>query len=153
MQPERNSDERLTVVISTRPNLAVVKALLSASGLPTEDLTERHCDHFFFAGSREAPSGVVGLETFEDVALLRSLVVAPDNRSSGLGSALVRHAEAAARANRSLTIYLWTTTAGAFFAARGYVRASREAAPPAIRATREFSGLCPASSAFMKRTL
>src|SRR5688572_23652722 len=153
MQPERTSDDRLSVVLSARPGLAAVKALLTASGLPTEDLTERHCEHFFLAGSREAPSGVVGLEMFDDVALLRSLVVAPDNRSSGLGSALVRHAEVAARANGALTIYLLTTTAEAFFASRGYVHASRETAPPAIRATREFAGLCPASSAFMKRSL
>jgi len=153
MQPERALDERMSAVISTRPGLAVVKALLSASGLPTEDLTEGHCDHFFFAGSREAPSGVVGLEMFGGAALLRSLVVATDDRGSGVGSALVRRAEAAASANGALAIYLLTTTAEAFFAARGYVRAARETAPPAIRATREFADLCPASSAFMKRTL
>jgi amino-acid N-acetyltransferase len=44
-------------------------------------------------------------------------------------------------------------TAEAFFANRGYVRASRTAAPAAIRATSEFAGLCPDSSAFMAKRL
>jgi protein-tyrosine-phosphatase len=33
------------------------------------------------------------------------------------------------------------------------VRTPREAAPPAIRATREFAGICPASSSFMVRQI
>jgi protein-tyrosine-phosphatase len=51
------------------------------------------------------------------------------------------------------TLYLLTTTAEPFFAKHGYARAAREAAPAAIRATREFSGICPSSSAFMSRDL
>ena len=108
---------------------------------------------FFFAGDAAKPSGLVGLEHFGDVALLRSLVVAPDRRSRGEGLALLEHAERAARARGVKSLYLLTTTAENFFAKRGYVRVPRESAPRAIQATREFAGICPASSAFMCRNL
>jgi amino-acid N-acetyltransferase len=137
--------------ISAHPTLPAAVALLAAAKLPTEDLTEAHCADFFYAGPGEAPTGLVGLEIYGDVALLRSLVVAPDRRGSGAGAQLLAHAERVARERGVRAVYLLTTTAEAFFAKRGYARAARDAAPEAIRATREFSGICPASSAFMVR--
>ena len=139
--------------VAQRPTLAGAIALLASAQLPTEDLSDAHCEHFFFAGGRESPTALVGLELFDGVALLRSLVVAPQARGAGAGTALVRHAETYAREHGVHTLYLLTTTAEAFFARHGYARADRESAPPAIRATREFSGICPSSSAFMSRTL
>ena len=139
--------------IAARPSLASVTALLESAGLPTEDLTAHHCEHFFYLGSPDAPSGLVGLELFGDVALLRSLVVNSHHQRTGAGSALLRHAEQAASEAGVREIYLLTTTAESFFEKRGCRRATRDAAPPAIRATREFAGICPASSAFMTRTL
>jgi amino-acid N-acetyltransferase len=139
--------------VSARPPLSAVVALLSAARLPTEDLTERHCEHFFYFGSASRPDGVVGLELFGDVALLRSLVVADEHRGTGAGSQLLAHAERDARARGVERLYLLTTTAESFFARRGYTCTARDAAPEAIRATREFSGICPSSSAFMVKVL
>lgn len=139
--------------ISPRPSLAAATALLGSAGLPTGDLTPAHCENFFFAGAADAPIGLVGLELFGDVALLRSLVVDAGHRGAGAGAALLEHAEDQARARGVRTIYLLTTTAEEFFARRRYARATRDSAPAAIRSTREFSGMCPASSAFMRREL
>jgi amino-acid N-acetyltransferase len=139
--------------ITAGPSLSLASQLLSAAELPTSDLTEEHCRHFFFMGSPESPAGLVGLELFGDVALLRSLVVAPGARRGGAGTELVTHAEEHARRQGVRVLYLLTTTAEGFFAKRGYARAARDAAPAAIRATREFAGICPASSAFMCKQL
>jgi amino-acid N-acetyltransferase len=139
--------------ISAHPPLATAVALLSSAKLPTEDLTESHCAHFFYTGSDERPDGLVGLELFGEVALLRSLVVSTEHRGTGAGTRLLDHAEQYARARGVRRLYLLTTTAEPFFAKRGYVRADRGGAPDAIRATREFSGICPASSAFMSKPL
>jgi amino-acid N-acetyltransferase len=87
------------------------------------------------------------------VALLRSLVVAPAHRDQGLGAALVRHAEAHARSRGARAVYLLTTTAETFFERQGYAAADRAQAPQAIRATREFADICPASSAFLVKLL
>jgi amino-acid N-acetyltransferase len=128
-------------------------ALLQAQGLPISDITDEHLEHFFFVGSDGSPTGLVGIELYGADALLRSLVVGENARSNGLGSTLVEHAERYAATNRVRSIYLLTTTAEMFFKRLGYERIDRSLAPPSIKKTREFASLCPASSAFMMRTL
>ena len=140
-------------MIRERPPHLSVEALLEAEGLPASDLTEAHLEHFFFTGTDGAPSALVGLEIYGDAALLRSLVVSAAARTQGLGSALVLHAEKYAAAHRVHSLYLLTTTAEAYFEHRGYRRIDRSEAPAAIQSTREFSSLCPSSSAFMIKQL
>lgn len=103
--------------ISTEPNpsFRAAVALLAAVGLPSSDLTEPQLAHFLFSGPRDAPTGLVGLELYDGVALLRSLAVAPDARRSGLGSALLEQAEGYAYAHGVRSLYLLTTTAQRFF--------------------------------------
>jgi amino-acid N-acetyltransferase len=138
--------------IHARPDPATVRALRAAAGLPVADLTAARAD---FWGCREGTAliGVIGLETYGAVALLRSLAVAPDGQGRGLGAALLAHAEQAARQRGITTLYLLTTTAEAFFARRGYVRLPREAAPPVLQQTAEFAALCPASAVCLTKPL
>ena len=63
--------------IFANPNETSVKQLLSESELPTGDITAQHLAHFFGSGHGPELEGVVGLELYGDVALLRSLAVAP----------------------------------------------------------------------------
>jgi amino-acid N-acetyltransferase len=135
------------------PDPGAARALLERAGLPANDLAELDLRHFFYAGSRDAPSGLVGLQIGGSHALLRSLAVDPASRSAGMGSRLVTHAEAYARSAGVTSIYLLTTTAEPFFGARGYSRIQRHEAPAFILATREFADICPASSAFMRKSL
>jgi amino-acid N-acetyltransferase len=139
--------------IFANPDESAVKKLLSESDLPIEDITAQHLQHFFGCGSDSELEGLVGLELYGEVALLRSLAVATAHRSAGLGSGLVAHAERIAKEHGITSLYLLTTTAEAFFLRRGYVRIPREEAPAAIKGTQEFSGICPVSSAFMVKHL
>jgi amino-acid N-acetyltransferase len=139
--------------ISAGPAPEAARGLLAAASLPIADLTDEQLTRFFYCGPATAPSALIGLEIYGADALLRSLVVDPALRSKGLGSALVERAEAHAAAHAVGTLYLLTTTAEAFFTRRGYHRIDRTVAPAAIRSTREFAGLCPASSAFMFKRL
>jgi amino-acid N-acetyltransferase len=143
----------LAQTISAGPVPEAARGLLAAANLPTSDLTDEQLTTFFYCGPATAPSALIGLEIYGPDALLRSLVVDPSLRSAGLGSALVGHVEAHAAKHDAGTLYLLTTTAEAFFARRGYHRIDRTVAPAAIRSTREFAGLCPASSAFMFKRL
>jgi amino-acid N-acetyltransferase len=142
-----------THAIEARPTREAVVRLLQSVALPSQDLTDAHLAHFFFAGSASAPCGVIGLELYGRDALLRSLAVAPDYRGTGLATALVGHAERHAQSQGATSIFLLTTTAEDFFMRRGYIVADRSTAPQGIRATREFSDLCPASSAFLVKAL
>jgi len=139
--------------IFANPNESSVKQLLSEANLPTADITAQHLTHFFGCGLGPELEGVVGLELYGDVALLRSLAVAPVRRGCGLGSRLVAHAERHAQDQGVKSLYLLTITAEPFFLRLGYARIPREEAPAAIKATKEFSGICPVSSAFMVKHL
>jgi amino-acid N-acetyltransferase len=127
--------------------------MLQAQGLPVADITDELLEHFFFIGSDGSPTGLVGVEICGPDALLRSLVVAEEARTRGVGSALVQHAEGYAASRQVRAMYLLTTTAEDFFQRRGYRRVDRAQAPRAIQSTAEFASLCPASSAFMMRLL
>ena len=139
--------------IFANPDESAVKQLLSESSLPISDITTQHLQDFFGYGSGPELEGVIGLELFSEVALLRSLAVASSRRGTGVGSRLVAHAERHAREQGVQSLYLLTTTAEQFFLRRGYARIPRDKAPVAIKSTSEFSGICPVSSAFMVKYL
>ncbi len=101
--------------IQKHPSQQAVKSLLSEAGLPASDIAPGLLGHFFACGSREAPMGVVGLELYGEVALLRSLAVRPAHRRGGLGSALVAHAERHARAQGVGRLYLSPPRPSAFY--------------------------------------
>lgn len=131
--------------------MADITALLGANGLPTADLSPAVA--LFGVRDARGLQGVVGIEACGPVGLLRSLAVRTDQRRGGMGSALVLEAERVAAARGFRALYLLTTTAEAFFARRGYVRLARDEAPAEIRGTTEFSTICPASAAFMRKDM
>jgi amino-acid N-acetyltransferase len=133
---------------ASRADLASIRRLLDSEYLPTTDLTEEMLAHFLICRDPVGVAGVVGLEVFGEVALLRSLVVSSERQGLGLGRRLVLAAEAMAAEIKVREIYLLTTTAAEFFEHLGYHRVNRELAPAAISLTKEFSSLCPSTAVF-----
>lgn len=132
---------------------AEVEALLNEAQLPVSDLAS--CRSLNLLGIRDGGRlvGVVGVEAYGGVGMLRSLAVESAHRNSGLGGTLVSNAETWAAERGVNTLYLLTTTAAQFFAKLGYEVVPRSEAPAAIAATAQFSDLCPASSTFMRKVL
>lgn len=130
-----------------------VKRLLDTAGLPSSDLDESLLQHFLAGRSNGALIGVVGLEPYGRDGLLRSLVIEPAARGTGLGRALVGEVERRALETGIQTLYLLTTTAASYFRRLGYSDCGRDAAPAAVRHSREFSLLCPADATFMRKPL
>lgn len=141
-----------SIEIFRRPPEAPARRLLVECGLPASDLDARHFEDFLGCG-RSDLRGVVGLEVFGCVALLRSLGVAEEARGAGCGRALVEGIEAHARQRGVSDLYLLTTTAEAFFVRLGYTRMERDQAPGPITRTKEFSDLCPGSAVLMMKRL
>ena len=125
--------------------------LLAAAGLPTEDVTIGHLA--LVAEQEGVVCGLIGLEQFENVGLLRSLVIARECRSVGLGRLLVDGLERLAMTQDVSELWLLTIDADAWFAKLGYTAQSRELAPAVIQQTEEFSSLCPGEAALMKKSL
>lgn len=136
-----------------RPQLDAVRRLLISNDLPDSDLTEASMAHFLCHGSAAAPEGVIGLELYGEDALLRSLVVMEEARQTGCGTILVNAIERLAIELGVRNLYLLTTTAEHYFARRGYKSIERTEVSDSIRASSEFSSLCPDSAAVMRKSL
>jgi amino-acid N-acetyltransferase len=133
-------------------DLAAIEALLIASQLPLDGVA--HALPAFVVAEHEGTLvGVAGLELCCDNALLRSVAVAPEWRSRGLGRELVTRVIANAEARGIHALYLLTTTAERYFPSFGFATVARDVVPADIRATGEFQGACPASATVMARPL
>jgi len=141
-----------SVTLTVVDDVEYVERLLERNGLPTGDLRDSPAT-FYVAEDDGERIGVGGIEAYGGAGLLRSVVVEASRRGSGYGSAVCDALEAEAREAGIETLYLLTTTAAEFFAARGYAAIKRSAAPDAIRDTTEFADLCPASAACMRKSL
>lgn len=135
---------------------AELKALIAEAGLDVSDLET--APGLVLLGCHGGTKGrelvgCVGLEVYGDVALLRSLVVAESMRGQGVGQQLLRGAEAYGLAHGVSRVFLLTITVAPFFERLGYRVFPRGDAPAAIAGTAQFSGLCPASSGFMCKTV
>jgi amino-acid N-acetyltransferase len=141
------------IVPPERHDLSEVLALLRDSDLPLAGV-EEHFESFLFARTDEGTlAGCVGLETYGDVGLLRSLAVAAPARGAGLGARLVERLVDLARSKGVLTLYLLTTTAESYFSRFGFERLVREEADPRLEDSAELRGACPASAVLMRRKL
>lgn len=134
-------------------DLVDVQRLLDAAKLPHQDVTAAMLSNYLLARRGRVLIGVIGLEPYGSVGLLRSLAVAGEERGRGLGIALTRALERRAGDLGIKDLYLLTTTAEGFFGRLGYRRVPRTDAPPEIQGTTEFRELCAESSALMVRRL
>lgn len=135
---------------AVREDLAAIERLLTASKLPLDGVSEA-LPSFIVAESGSELVGVAGLEPCRENALLRSVAVAEDWRSRGLGRALVERVIAEAESRGVHALYLLTTTAERYFPSFGFRAVARDEVPADVRATKEFASACPASATVMCR--
>lgn len=132
--------------------LGYVRELLADNDLPAEDVRSGPTT-FYVATDDGTRVGCGGLEVYGSDGLLRSVVVAEPHRGSGYGVAITDALESRALDSGVDTLYLLTTTAEDFFAARGYEPMDRSAVPEAIGNTSEFAEYCPSSAACLHKRL
>jgi N-acetylglutamate synthase-like GNAT family acetyltransferase len=133
-------------------DLARLKELLDAEGLPSGDLSEPDVRLFAFREGG-ATVGYAGLEVYETDALLRSVVVDPARRRAGLGQAVVKATLAEARRLGATRAFLLTTSAKDYFERLGFASIDRASTPDAILATRQATRLCPSTAPLMTKSL
>jgi len=133
-------------------DLSAVESLLTASDLPTDGVRDNFSG-FVVADDNGAIAGAIGLEKYGSVALLRSAVVAPDHRGTGVGRKLVEQLLERAEEAGVDELYLLTTTADKYFPRFGFTRTTRATVPEAVKASAEFRGACPDTAIVMTRPL
>ena len=97
--------------------------------------------------------GTVGLDIFEDCALLRSVSVIKEEQGKGHGKFINQEIEKYVKESGINCLYLLTTTTSGFFDKQGFCAIDRSEAPLAVQQTAEFSSLCPASAVLMKKSI
>ncbi|HEU4407747.1 MAG TPA: arsenic resistance N-acetyltransferase ArsN2 [Polyangiaceae bacterium] len=127
----------------------VVLALLARAALPLGGVVETFPTGYVVAVAGERLAGVAGVERYDRWGLLRSVAVAAELRSAGLGAQLVGRVLAGATGDGLEEAYLLTTTAPAFFRKLGFREVGRASVPAPVRASAEFASICPASAVCM----
>jgi arsenate reductase len=128
-------------------------AALNKAGLPVDDLDAAGQLFFRFESLAGIPVGFGGIAITGDMALLRSIVTLPPLRGRGFGRSIVDMLEQEAALRGCRAIFLLTTDAADYFEALGYSRCKRDDAPRAIRQTRQFATLCPASAVLLVKQI
>jgi N-acetylglutamate synthase-like GNAT family acetyltransferase len=130
-----------------------LNAALVRAGLPVDDILSAGPQFWRFSTDDDVPAGFGGIEVHGGDALLRSVVTLPPLRGRGVGRAIVQALEAEAMVMKCRAVFVLTTTAREFFEKLGYVAVDRSEVPAAIRATAQFSALCPDSATAMVRRI
>lgn len=138
----------MEIITASPEHRKEIVGLLQSQNLPVEDLPLPLID-FYTAIKGEQVVGVIGMERYGRYGLLRSMVVHPDYRNQNIAGTLVRVLEQAAVASGIKEIYLLTETAANYFAKKGFNTINRNEVPAAIKASSEFSHVCPVSALVM----
>ncbi len=133
-------------------DLDAVGALLAAANLPLDGMDEAF-EHGIVAIEDGVIVGAAAVERYGTDGLLRSVVVNPTRRGSGLGRAVVEAAEVSARRLGIRDLYLLTETAIDWFPRLGYAPLDRDAAPAGIAGSIEFTTSCVDTGILMHRRL
>jgi amino-acid N-acetyltransferase len=137
---------------ATTRDVVPVLALLREASLSLPGV-EEHFGSFVVAERGSRIVGAMGLELRGGEALLRSAVVAPDARGTGVAAALYAQIEEVARVNGVRTLVLLTTAAQGYWARHGFAPIARDDVPTSVTLSEEFRGACPASATAMLLTL
>jgi amino-acid N-acetyltransferase len=153
MMTESKNERCVTLRSAHAADLPRILALLDHAGLPTEGVHADALTNFVLAENQGAPIGVVGLELYQESALLRSAAVEESWRGSGVGRALIDRALALTRERGIRDVFLLTTTAEDYFPRFGFVCIARDSVPETVQASAEFQGACPSTAVAMRKTM
>jgi UDP-N-acetylmuramate: L-alanyl-gamma-D-glutamyl-meso-diaminopimelate ligase len=141
------------VVPATAGDYATIAQILTQVQLPLDGVQE-HLANFLVLRDGGKIVGCVGLELYDEVAVLRSLAVVPERRGEGLGWMLADCAVDFARQRGVRRLYLLTDTATDFFAQHfGFSPIDRARVESPVNQSTQFTlGACT-SATCMRRDL
>lgn len=128
--------------------IPTIEKILQKENLPYQDVNAENIE-FYMAFSNADFVGIVGLENYSDVALLRSMVVFDNFKKKGFGRKIVNYVLEEAKAKGIKEIFILTATAKEFFECLRFEVIERESVPNEIKSTTEFTSLCPTSATCM----
>ena len=143
----------MKVEVKTPEILFQLSELLKSSGLVPEGLQK---DNLYLFCEREDSGtmvGVVGMEIYGNVCLLRSLAVRENKRNQGIARSLLKQAFELARSIKSYEVYLLTETIGDTMHKYGFRDVYRDNVPNGLLESPFFNGICPCSCHLMYKNI
>lgn len=146
--------KELTITRAASDDFQDIISLLTQCNLVTEDISNNSIINFLIARNlNKQLVGIIALDQYSNVGLLRSLAVVKDYRNRGIAKILVKKIEEIAAEENLDSLYLLTESAANFFYKLGYRIISRDAAPSPITNSMQFLYLCPSSSTCMTKCI
>ncbi|MCA9980534.1 MAG: GNAT family N-acetyltransferase [Anaerolineales bacterium] len=142
----------ITITPAQPSDLPAISALLTQADLPLLGLAD-FLDTAVVARLENQIVACAALEPYPPDALLRSVIVAPSQRGTGLGHIMTEAALQLARDHGYTAVYLLTETAAHFFPRFGFQPIERDVVPTAVQTSLEFTTACPASAQAMRLRL
>jgi amino-acid N-acetyltransferase len=139
----------ITLNGATANDVDAIKALLAASKLPIDGIDD-HWKTFVVARDGEQVVGCGGAEAYPFAALIRSVAVAPEHRSRGIGRRIVRQLVDRLASRGIREFYLLTTDAAPYFQKRGFKVIDRDEVHPQLVGSSQFAGECGESATCMR---
>lgn len=130
-------------------DLTIIKNILKSNHLVYKDIGDEGIE-FFFAYEDSSFIGIIGLEKFDNLGLLRSMVINKEFRNKGYGKKVCEAFFKTVKKEGINELYLLTYDAKDFFEKVGFKVVKRKDVPEQIKHTKEFSSLCPASTDCLK---
>lgn len=143
----------MPITLAQAVDRPAIEQLLTEAKLPVADLPANLSHFLVLTDAAKQPIGAIGLEVYPPYGLLRSAVIQPGHHGRGYGKILVQELMAHARKEGLEQLFLLTETAAGFFAQLGFEEVTRDSVPEAIRASSQFSLICPSSATVMQYTL
>ncbi len=125
-----------------------IQSLLDGYGLPASDI-QNHISNFVVTEMDNTIIGVGGFESCESLGLLRSFAVSPGEKGNGIAGHIFGLVKTKAIDSGICRFYLLTTTASKYFERFGFSVCNRDDVPNSIKATKQFSELCPCTAVVM----
>lgn len=133
-------------------DLAEISVLLAEADLPSLE-TGQPLSNLVVALDDSQVVACVDLEIYGRSGLVRSMVVAADRRTNGIGRELFRSLLARAYELGLKELFLLAADAEGFFTKLGFAAVPRERAPGQIRDSKEVQGFYPETATLMRLAL
>lgn len=139
---------------ATADDFATIVRLLADVSLDASDLNPAQTSAFLLLCDADLLLACGAVERFDERAgLVRSVAVHPSHRGKGHATRIMRSLETHARHRGIDRLFLLTQTAAGFFSRLHFERCERTHAPLAMRASPQFTGLCPSTAVCMSKDL
>lgn len=145
-------ENTLTFEDASMRDVPAIEVILAKAKLPIVGV-RRHIAHFRLGKHDGKIVALGGLELYGEQALLRSIVVDPEQRNKAYGKQLVNDLCQIAHQSGVQDLYLKTVSAQRFFDGLGFAELAYDQVPASLKQSSQFRGSCPASATVMRRAM